>query len=84
MENSTGKEIIKEEIIPRDEQKQNILGVIDGVRKEIFNNQLMERYFIRRAIVQPSYQTALGNTQKGIKDSKLYLKFLEEVLKDEY
>ena len=83
MENPTGKEI-KEQIIPKDEQKQIILGVIDGVRKEIFNNQLMERYFIRRAIVQPSYQTALGNAQKGIKDSKLYLKFLEEVLKDEY
>ena len=84
MENSTGKEIIKEEIIPRDEQRQIILGVIDGVRKEIFNNQLMERYFTRRAIVQPSFQNQLGNVQKGIKDSELYLKFLEELLKDEY
>ena len=75
---------IEEQIIPKDDQKQIILGMIDGGRKEIFNNTLMERYFTRRAILQPSYQTQLGNVQKGIKDSKLYLKFLEDILKDEY
>ena len=54
MENTPGQEI-KEEIIPRDEQKQIILGLIDGVRKEIFNDTLMERYFQRRVIIGSSF-----------------------------
>ena len=75
---------IKEEIIPRDEQKQIILGLIEGVKKEIFNNSIMERYFARKAIIQPSYQKQLGNVQGAVKESGEYLKFLEELLKEDY
>ena len=73
-----------EEIIPLDEQKSIILGLIQGIQKELFNAQLLERYFQRRVLVSSSFMVQLGNTQKGIRESKEYLSFLEEILREEY
>ena len=74
----------KEEIIPRDIQRTIIVGVIEGLKKELFSSRLTERYFQRRVIVQSSYQMQLGKVQQEIKDNEAYLEFLEEILKDEY
>jgi len=68
--------------IDKDEQKTMIFNQIDEVRKIIFKNQIMERYYQRRTIKNPNLQSQLGNIQKSLKDDKEYLAFLQEILKE--
>ena len=63
-------------------KKRLILDQIEKMEETIFRNQIMERYYQRRVILNKSFEGVLGKVQREMKENKEYLKFLEEIIKE--